>query len=127
MVWHDDLTKRKRSGGRKKAYRKRRRHEAGSFPVETRVGEPERKMERTKGGGLKVKLLSDHWVNVSDPKTGRTERLRILDVVKNPANVDWDRRGVITRGTIVRTEKGLVRIVSRPGQSGVLNAVPYEE
>ena len=127
MVWHDDLTKRKRTGGRKKAYRKRRKYEAGRFPVETQLGEPERKLERTKGGGLKVKLVSDQWVNLSDPKTGRTERVRILDVVRNPANVDWDRRGVITHGTIVRTERGLARIVSRPGQNGVLNAILVEE
>jgi len=127
LVWHDDLTKRKRTGGRKKAYRKRRKYEAGRFPVETQLGEPERKLERTKGGGLKVKLVSDQWVNLSDPKTGRTERVRILAVVRNPANVDWDRRGVITRGTIVRTERGLAKIVSRPGQNGVLNAILVEE
>ncbi|MCD6479860.1 30S ribosomal protein S8e [Candidatus Bathyarchaeota archaeon] len=127
MVWHDDLTKRKRTGGRKKAYRKRRKYEAGRFPVETQLGEPERKLERTKGGGLKVKLVSDQWVNLSDPKTGKTERVRILSVVKNPANVDWDRRGIITRGTIVRTERGLAKIISRPGQNGVLNAIPIEE
>ncbi len=127
MVWHDDLTKRKRTGGRKKAYRKRRKYEAGRFPVETQLGEPERKLERTKGGGLKVKLVSDRWVNLSDPKTGKTERVRILSVVKNPANVDWDRRGIITKGTIVRTERGLAKIISRPGQNGVLNAIPIEE
>jgi len=126
-VWHDDLTKRKRTGGRRKAYRKRRKYEAGRFPVETQLGEPERKLERTKGGGLKVKLASDQWVNLSDPKTGKTERVRILSVVKNPANVDWDRRGIITRGTIVRTERGLAKIISRPGQNGVLNAIPIEE
>jgi len=127
LVWHDDLTKRKRTGGRKKAYRKRRKYEAGRFPVETQLGEPERKLERTKGGGLKVKLVSDQWVNLSDPKTGKTERVRILSVVKNPANVDWDRRGIITKGTIVRTERGLAKIISRPGQNGVLNAIPIEE
>jgi len=126
-VWHDDLTKRKRTGGRRKAYRKRRKYEAGRFPVETQLGEPERKLERTKGGGLKVKLVSDQWVNLSDPRTGKTERVRILSVVKNPANVDWDRRGIITRGTIVRTERGLAKIISRPGQNGVLNAIPIEE
>lgn len=127
MVWHDDLTKRKRTGGRKKAYRKRRRYEAGSFPVETKLGEPERKLEKTKGGDFKIKLLSDQWVNLTVPKTGKTERLKILHVERNPANVDWDRRGIITKGTIVRTEKGLAVIVSRPGQNGVLNAIPYEE
>lgn len=74
-----------------------------------------------------MKLVSENYVNVSDPSTGQTERLEILDVVENPANIDYNRRGVITKGAIVRTDKGLARIVSRPGQDGVLNAVVYEE
>jgi len=75
---------------------------------------------------MKFKLISDEYVNVSDPSTGLTEKLKIVDVVRNPANVDYNRRGVITRGVIIRTEKGLVKVVSRPGQDGVLNAVVYE-
>jgi small subunit ribosomal protein S8e len=47
--------------------------------------------------------------------------------VSNPANADYNRRGVITKGTIVRTEKGLARIISRPGQTGSLSAVVYKE
>jgi small subunit ribosomal protein S8e len=43
------------------------------------------------------------------------------------ANADYNRRGVITKGTIVRTEKGLARIISRPGQNGALSAVVHKE
>ena len=72
-------------------------------------------------------MVKAEFVNVSNPSTGATERLEIIDVVNNPANADYNRRGVITKGTIVRTKKGLVKIVSRPGQSGALSAVTYKE
>lgn len=127
MSWHGNIKKRKKTGGRKRAYRTKRLHELGSHPAETMLGETERKMTSGRNRREKAKLVSDKYVNVSDPSTGRTERLEILDVVSNPANVDYNRRGVITKGVIVRTENGLARIVSRPGQDGVLNAVLYEE
>jgi len=127
MSWHGNIKKRKKTGGKKRAYRTKRLHELGSHPAETMLGETERKMTSGRSRREKAKLVSDKYVNVSDPSTGRTERLEILDVVSNPANVDYNRRGVITKGVIVRTENGLARIVSRPGQDGVLNAVLYEE
>jgi small subunit ribosomal protein S8e len=95
--------------------------------METSLDETDRKIESGRSGIKKVKLVSENYANVSDPSTGQTERLEILDVVENPANVDYNRRGVITKGAIVRTERGLARIISRPGQDGVLNAVVYEE
>jgi len=76
---------------------------------------------------IKTRLVSTNYVNVSNPSSGKTERLEILDVVRNPANVDYNRRGVITKGVIVRTENGLARVISRPGQHGVLNAISVEE
>jgi small subunit ribosomal protein S8e len=127
MAWHGNITKRKKTGGRKRAYRTKRLHELGSHPVETLLGETKRKKTKGRSGHVKVKLVSDMYVNVSDPSNGTTERLEILNVVSNPANVEYNRRGVITKGVIVRTEKGLVRIVSRPGQDGILNAIVYED
>lgn len=123
MAWHGGLNKRKPSGGKRRPYRGKRARERGGYPVETRLGEGELKVERGRGGGKKLKLVSGDEVNVSDPSTGRTERLKVLGVVRNPASVDYNRRGVITKGAIIRTEKGLAKVVSRPGQDGVLNAV----
>lgn len=60
---------------------------------------------------------------MSDPKAKRTLKVKIDEVVKNPANVDYNRRGVITRGTVVKTELGNVRVTSRPGQNGVINGI----
>jgi small subunit ribosomal protein S8e len=87
------------------------------------LGEPKRKVERGRGGNIKIKVLSEKYVCVTDIKTGKTEKAEILRVVKNPANVDYDRRGVITKGAIIETSLGLARVTSRPGQDGVINAI----
>lgn len=126
-VWHGDMRKKKPSGGRRRAYRKKRKSELGSFPAETTLGELKRKTEKERGGNRKFKLLGGKHVCVTDPKTGKTEKAEITRVAKNPANVDYDRRGVITKGAIVETASGLARITSRPGQDGVLNAVLVTE
>ncbi len=127
MAWHNTLTKRKKTGGKKRAYRTKRIYEQGSQPVETLHGEAQRKAVDGISSTQKIKLVKAAHVNVSDPATGTTERLEILDVVSNPANADYNRRGVITKGTVVRTEKGLAKIVSRPGQEGSLSAVVVAE
>jgi small subunit ribosomal protein S8e len=126
-VWHGDMRKQKPSGGRRRAYRKKRKSELGSFPAETTLGELKRKTEKERGGNRKLKLLRGKHVCVTDPKTGKTEKAEITRVAKNPANVDYDRRGVITKGAIVETSSGLARITSRPGQDGVLNAILVNE
>jgi len=126
-VYHGDLHKKKPTGGKRRAYREKRRFETGSFPAETVMGEPETKMDRRRGGNLKVRLVSTKWVNVSDPATGETKKVEIQRVLKNPANLDYDRRGVITKGTLLETPLGTVRVTSRPGQSGALDAVLVSE
>ncbi len=125
--WHGDLHKKKPTGGKKKAYRGKRGFEKGYFPVETTVGENKTKKDRGRGGNLKVRLVSTKYVNVSDSSTGETKKVEILRVLKNPSNVDYDRRGVITKGTLLETSMGTVRVTSRPGQSGVLNAIRVSE
>lgn len=126
-VWHGDSRKKKLSGGRKRRYRKKRKFEKGSFPAETILGETKRKVKRMKGGNIKVKVLRDKYACVTDPKSGKTEKVEIVRVLKNPANVDYDRRGVITKGAIIETPKGLARVTSRPGQTSVINAVLISE
>ena len=43
-VWHGSLRKRKLTGGKKRAYRAKKKYEAGGFPAETTLGEPKRKI-----------------------------------------------------------------------------------
>jgi len=127
MAWHDTLTKKKQTGGKKRAYRSKRIFDQGRAPVETVLGETKLKTVLGRSRMEKTKIVKASMVNVSNPTTGNTEHLEILDVISNPAKADYNRRGVITKGTIIRTEKGLARIISRPGQDGALNAVVEEE
>ncbi len=122
-VWHGNLHKRKLSGGKKHAYRMKRRFERGSFPAETTLGKLKRKVSRRRGGNVKSRLLGAKDVNVADISSGKTTKVEILRVVKNPANVDYDRRGVITKGTLIETSLGTARVTSRPGQDGLVDAI----
>ncbi len=122
-VWHGDMSKKTSSGAGKKGYRKKRKYEQGTFPAETLMGEERLKVVRGRGGNVKIKILSQKKVCVTDCKTGKTEKTEIVRVVKNPANIDYDRRGVITKGAVVETPLGQAQITSRPGQHGILNAV----
>jgi small subunit ribosomal protein S8e len=122
-VWHGDLHKRKPSGGKKRAYRMKRRFERGAFPTETLMGEPKRKISRRRGGNIKVRVVREKNACVTNPETGKTEKTEIKRVVRNPANVDYNRRGVITKGTIIETSLGTAKVTSRPGQDGLINAV----
>jgi len=121
--WHGDLTKRKITGGRKRLYRAKRSFEMGNDSTETRLGKVVRKIEKTYGNTIKTKLLSEKYANVTYPSTGKTERVEILRVVRNPVNVDYDRRRIITKSAIIGTSLGEAVVTSRPGQNGVVNAI----
>lgn len=122
-VWRGDMHKQKPSGGRGHAFRKKRKFEQGTFPAETTMGEQKKKVIRGRGANLKIKLLAGKQACVIDPKTGKASKTDVLRVVKNPANIDYDRRGVITKGAVIETPLGQARVTSRPGQHGILNAV----
>ena len=121
-VWHGDQNKRKSSGGTKRTNRKKRRFEKGFFPAETALGKNKSKIIRKHGGNKKIRLLSTNQANIADA-SGKTTKVEILRVIENPANVDYDRRGVITKGTMIATSIGTARVTSRPGQDGIVNAV----
>ena len=76
---------------------------------------------------MKVRLAATDFAVVTDKTTGKSSKSKLLRVIRNPANVDYQRRGVITRGAIVETELGQARVTSRPGQDGVLNAILVEK
>lgn len=126
LAWHSDLLKRKLTGGRSHPYRGRRKFEKGRPPAEPTVGEDYRVVARVRGGNRKIRIFATSSVQVSDPKSGKTQTTKIRKVLRNPANLDYSRRGIITKGALVDTELGIVRITSRPGQHGILNAILAE-
>jgi len=121
MPIHQGLSKRKATGAKLRSFRKKKKYEIGREPIETRVGEEKKKKVRVRGGNFKIKIRAIRYVNVTD--RGVTKKVRLLGVEENPANLDFTRRQIITKGCIIETDLGLAKVTSRPGQDGVINAV----
>ena len=66
-----------------------------------------------------AKLLDEVYV--------ATDSEKIKSIVENSANRHFVRRGSLTKGAVVETEQGQARVVSRPGQSGTINAILIDE
>lgn len=114
---------RKPSGGIYHSSRKKRIYEIQNPPVMTKLGERKVRSVRVSGGYVKLKLLSDQLVVVYDPKTKKYSKEKIKTIVENTANRHFVRRNIITKGAVVETEKGKVKITSRPGQVGYLQGI----
>lgn len=123
MVIIQRRSKRKPTGGRYTSTLTKRKHMIGRPSSMTKIGEERRKAVKTKGGGSKKRLLSTSKANLYDPKSKKFMSSKILDVLENPANRYYVRQDLLTKGTIIETEKGKARVTSRPGQDGTVNAV----
>ena len=121
-IWHR-RSNRTSTGSRLRRFRSKRKFEMGRTPTETLMGETKRQKVDSRGKAKKTPALKIQFVNVTDPAKGTTFRAEIQDVESNPANMDYQRRKVITRGSIIKTSKGRAKVTNRPGQDGILNAV----
>src|SRR5919107_6156501 len=119
----ENLAGRKFTGGRIIPYRIRRKFEIDRYPNEAITGPTQNIVRRVRGNNVKIAFKASEYANINDQDTKKTTKSKILRVTKNPANKDYERRGVITKGAILETEIGLARVLSRPGQDGIINAV----
>ena len=110
-----------RTGGRRRPKRDRRKHELGSEPTETQVGETKLRTVDTRGGQTKVRAIRSNVASVASD--GGVVAAEITDVAENPADPNYARRNIITRGAIIETDEGKAKVTSRPGQDGQINAV----
>ena len=124
MAFSQGRDNRKPTGGRKKALRGKRRSELGNQPIGTLIAKEkkEMKVQTVKGGAKKVCLTYALEANVLDRKTKKYTKACIMTERENPANRNFARRNVLTKGAIIETSAGFVRITSRPSQDGVVNA-----
>ena len=118
----ENLSTSKISGGRRVALRSRRKFEIDRYPNEPLVGEQQTSTRKVRGKNLKTALIRANFVNLvlADSKVKKTKIIRVLE---NPTNNDYQRRGVITKGAILETEDGKCKVISRPGQDGAVNGI----
>lgn len=121
MVISHGRSNRTPSGSRYVALRKKKQYESGREPTLTKIGEAKKRSLRSMGGKMKFAVLETNIANVMDKKTKKCIQAKIITVKENPANPNYMRRNIITKGCIVKTDKGDVRVTSRPGQDGTVN------
>ncbi|MDO8528309.1 MAG: 30S ribosomal protein S8e [Nanoarchaeota archaeon] len=109
---------RKISGGKYIANRKKKLYEREGQRRIVKMGEEKRKAKRTRGGNKKVFLLGAKFVNIQGQK-----KAEIKNVLETPSNRFLARQNVITKGAIVQTDLGKVKITNRPSQEGVVNGI----
>ena len=109
-------------------YKKSRKKKLFELPGQTRIvklGEERRKHILVRSGAKKVVLFKAIVINVVT-KDGKAKKTKIKNVIETPSNKFLARQNILTKGTIVETELGKVRITNRPSQEGVMNGILFE-
>ncbi|MDP3966446.1 MAG: 30S ribosomal protein S8e [archaeon] len=114
----------KLTGGRYVKGRKKKKYEQVGQKKTVKLGEIKRKSVRTVGGNKKTFLLRGNLVNVQ--VKDKKEKLQIKNVIETPSNRFLARQNIITKGTIVQTDVGKVKVTNRPTQEGNINGVLIE-
>lgn len=118
----ENLATSKITGGRRVPARTKRKYEIDRYPNEPVVGAQLTVTRPVRGGDIKTGLKTADTVNLALPD-GKVKKTKILKVLENATNNDYQRRGVISKGAVLETDEGKCRVVSRPGQHGTVNAI----
>ncbi|MFA5952977.1 MAG: 30S ribosomal protein S8e [Candidatus Pacearchaeota archaeon] len=112
------------SGGRYIKSRKKKSYERPGQKRTIKLGEQKLKTVRTRGKNIKTFLLKGKIINVQSK--GKIKKTEIKNVLETPSNRFLARQNVLTKGTIVDTELGKVKITNRPTQEGMINGILIE-
>jgi len=115
---------RKISGGK---YIKRQKKKACERTGQKRIvklGEEKRKSKRVKGGNKKNFMLKGKFVNVKTKD--KIQKVEIKNVIETPSNRFLARQNILTKGTIVETDIGKVKITNKPSQESMINGILIE-
>ena len=113
------------TGGKYIKSRKKKLCERAGQKRIVKMNETKRKSKRTLGGNKKTFLLGIKNINVQIK--GKSKKMEIKNVLETPSNRFLARQNILTKGTIIETEEGKVKITNRPTQEGVLNGILIKE
>lgn len=118
---------RKITGGKYHKLRKKKFFERMNQERVVTLKDTKRKQLRVTGGHNKTILLNANEANVRDPKSKKTVKAQIKNVVETPQNVFLARQNRLMKGAIIETSLGKARITNRPSQEGHINAILLSE
>ena len=122
----ENLATSKITGGRRSPLRIRRKYETDRYPNEPINGAQVTITRRIRGNNKKTALKAIDFVNLATGEA-KVKKTKIIKVLENATNNDYKRRGIITKGAILETQEGKCRVVSKPGQNGIVNAILLKE
>ncbi|XP_016086508.1 40S ribosomal protein S8-like [Sinocyclocheilus grahami] len=95
--WH----KRRKTGGKRKPYHKKRKYEPGRPPANTKIGPRRIHTVRVRGGNKKYRALRLDSGNFAWGSECCTRKIRIIDVVYNASNNELVRTKTLVKNCIV--------------------------
>jgi small subunit ribosomal protein S8e len=114
------------SGGKYIKNRKKKLFERTGQKGIVRLGDDKRKTKKIRGGNTKTFLLKGKSVNIQE-KGKKAQKAEIKNVLETPSNRFLARQNILTKGTIIETSAGKVKITNRPTQEGVINGILVKE
>ena len=122
MSFWQGRSKRKASGGKYLALRKKKAREIGRDPLFAKLGDSEEKITlRTRGGNLRTSMKKVKFASLSEK--GKARKVEIKRLAENPASRHFVRQNIITKGALIETSEGMAKVTSRPTKDGTVNAV----
>ncbi|KAK8937250.1 40S ribosomal protein S8 [Platanthera zijinensis] len=104
-ISRDSLHKRRATGGKKKAWRKKRKYELGRQPANTKLSSNKTvRRVRVRGGNVKWRALRLDTGNYSWGSEAITRKTRILDVVYNASNNELVRTQTLVKSAIIQVD-----------------------
>ncbi|XP_077214812.1 small ribosomal subunit protein eS8-like isoform X1 [Tasmannia lanceolata] len=104
-ISRDSMHKRRATGGKKKAWRKKRKYELGRQPAMTKLSSNKTvRRVRVRGGNVKWRALRLDTGNYSWGSEAVTRKTRILDVVYNASNNELVRTQTLVKSAIVQVD-----------------------
>ena len=109
------------TGGRRKKYRDKKLAHIGGVFTATKVADKDKRTKRRKRGGKSaVKLKKAVTVNVVTKEGAK--KAKVIRVIESH-NPEYIRMHIITKGTVLETNMGKVKVTNRVGQDGIVNGV----
>ncbi|KNA06346.1 hypothetical protein SOVF_181850 [Spinacia oleracea] len=104
-ISRDSMHKRRETGGKKKAWRKKRKYELGRQPANTKLSSNKTvRRVRVRGGNVKWRALRLDTGNFSWGSEAVTRKTRLLDVVYNASNNELVRTQTLVKSAIVQVD-----------------------
>ena len=105
----ENLATSKITGGRRHPLRIRRKYETDRYPNEACQWSSSYNNKKVRGKNSKTALKSIDFVNLATGDA-KVKKSKILKVLENATNNDYQRRGIITKGAILETQEGKCRV-----------------